>query len=493
MLKRTGIIISLLAYLFVFLANLYFPSDFDMGWHQKYGEYVVQNKKILHENTFSTELTGYRWVNSSWGLDVFRYLLYVSSGFWGYILMGGVMVALTFFFFSKASSFSFWDQAIIFPLMVFLQYPLNVHSFRGQQVSILGTGILYLLLIQYERGHRKRLLLTIPFFFLWANIHGQFVLGILIFLFYAFVRFFIDYIYTTIKEKKVYFHPYLLLAAIGSFIATLINPFGLSLYLETFTHTDTPAIFAITEWLPIPPFSTTWWYMILFGIVFGLGVYMCFRDKKHGELVPFFLIGAGLYFCSFWMGRFVWTMYYILLPFIFFATSYLKPKSLVLQVSLSAGAIISCLLYVLFVTLPKNHFNSTPSWTQYCNLTGCSIRGGAYLAQHHWKGKLLTDYNMGGFLIWNFPSVKPSMDGRMSLWVDEKGYSAFIPYYRLEQGVDDPNLSQFDTIFMERHRALNQRMVSLVQNKLWKVVYYDNFAIIYERIGDPSPLTNPIQ
>jgi len=68
-------------YFIVFIASLYFPSDPDLGWHLKYGEYFFQHGSILRDNTFSTLMPQFHWANVSWGTDVLTYAAFMSGGF----------------------------------------------------------------------------------------------------------------------------------------------------------------------------------------------------------------------------------------------------------------------------------------------------------------------------------------------------------------------------------------------------------------------------
>jgi len=118
-----------------FLASLAFSTDPDLGWHLKYGEYFFQHGSVLRDNTFSVMMPQFHWANVSWGTDLLTYAVYHSGGFGGLTILGSMFVTATFFFFSKAATLSVWDEAFLFPLLLYLEKPLNVVSFRGQQIS----------------------------------------------------------------------------------------------------------------------------------------------------------------------------------------------------------------------------------------------------------------------------------------------------------------------------------------------------------------------
>ena len=70
----TGLIYSAL---FVYLIYPY--SDFDWGWHYRYGEYFFTHHQILRHDIFSWTMPGYEWVNHSWLYDLVLYVLCVNS------------------------------------------------------------------------------------------------------------------------------------------------------------------------------------------------------------------------------------------------------------------------------------------------------------------------------------------------------------------------------------------------------------------------------
>lgn len=94
---------------------------------------------------------------------------------------------------------------------------------------------------------------------------------------------------------------------------------------------------------------------------------------------------------------------------------------------------------------------------------------------------MLTFYNWGGWLIANFPQIKPSIDGRMHLWRDEKGYSSFAEYYPYEQNWKSIDTSDYDIVYMTPEKPLYKQMVSLVKENKWISSYKDDYAAIFER------------
>ncbi|MBI3955461.1 hypothetical protein HY338_03385 [Candidatus Gottesmanbacteria bacterium] len=94
---------------------------------------------------------------------------------------------------------------------------------------------------------------------------------------------------------------------------------------------------------------------------------------------------------------------------------------------------------------------------------------------------LLTFYNWGGFIIWNYPYLKPSIDGRMHLWREDKGYSAFDEYYPLEQNLKEIDNSRYTKVLINTSKPLYKKLMKLVDQDKWKLLYSDDLAAVFSK------------
>lgn len=132
--------------------------------------------------------------------------------------------------------------------------------------------------------------------------------------------------------------------------------------------------------------------------------------------------------------------------------------------------------------LPRRYLGEM-NWFRYCRELGCSPNGAKFIETNFPGEKVWTDYNLGGWLIWNYPKVKPSIDGRMPLWVDpHTHYSPFLDnYYPLETGKADPDDSKYDVFFTKNARIVRDKLDQLVLAGKWAKVYQDSHASVYVR------------
>src|SRR3989344_4622281 len=288
--KVYRILLNFLPYLFIFIASLYRPYDADLGWHLKYGEYFFKTGQILKENTFSSEMPDFIWPNAAWLTDIISFFTFNLGGFFGLTLLGALVVTLTFYFFSKAFELSFWEKVIIFPLLVFFESPVNQVSFRGQALSIMLLGVMMWLLNLYEKGHKRIFLAIIPLFLLWANIHGQFILGLGIFglwnFFYLLKNFFVSSEDVNFKSFAVKFLGYLkkefsevrflVLVFTATVLATFAHPYGINIYNDAFLHFGNKDLHSVMEYLPFEDLSQPWWNQMVLSIILFFGVIILF-------------------------------------------------------------------------------------------------------------------------------------------------------------------------------------------------------------------------
>ncbi len=468
-------IASLLPYILVFVATLAHPLDFDLGWHLRFGKDFWLVGRMIYENTYSTEMVGYKWFNSSWLLDVIRYPFWQLTGFWGHALLGTLVPILTFFTIAKYLKLSFLQKSILFPVLAWIEYPLYLHSFRAQEVSLLFLSILIAILWKYQKTNTRLIFILIPLFFVWANIHAQFVLGIFALVIWSFV-----YLFLKIQkglEKSLLFISF---TVILSFLVTLINPYTIAIYNDSLVHSGNPAIQFILEFAKPVIFSQIWWNLVVWGILMLVSIIIMIKKKTLGFYLPYIIVGVPLYIISFFMGRYLWSMYILTIPILYVLIYYIKIKNNLIANMLGATIVTLSTIYVVIKILPAKQI-SNMSWGTYCSFMECSQKGTEILTSMKNPGRIYTDYNFGGWLIWNYPDIKPGVDGRMPLWVDSSGYSAFVRYVMLENNRNYVQLAPFDTYFIRNARPLNFQLEKLVKLKKFRLVFRDKFTSIYTR------------
>ena len=482
MLKKYNIfekLINTLPYLFVFLASIHFPTDPDLGWHLKYGEYFFQHVKVLLDNTFSQLMPDFKWANTSWSTDLISYLTFHNFGFFGLAILGAFIITLTFYFFSKAAKLSFFEKSLIFPLIIYFMDPLSTISFRGQLLSILFLGILFYLLTVYEQ--KRKISFIIPLLFLfWSNLHGQFLIGLGLFLGWTIVRLLNNYFLLKIKLKDILTEgKFLGFIFFLSVLFTLINPFGLGIYKDVFSHFINPDLKLVAEYLPFNDLSTPWWNLVIVSALAVWGGVLLMAENKFFDKLPKISLFFVTYALSFSVRRYAWMMYYLAIPLLKPVVHFLEPHTK--KYKYISGTIILILItsVVFYFKLPLSKYYNF-SWNNYCQFNFCSQKAVEYILKNNLEKKnLLTMYNWGGWIIWNYPQIKPTIDGRMHLWRDKKGYSGFEEFFSLEQNLADIDKSKYNVVFISPEKQIYNRLLQLAKEGRWKLVYRDDYSGVF--------------
>jgi hypothetical protein len=485
-LKIFEILIAIILFSGIFISSIHTPMDPDLGWHLKYGEYFFENGKILRDNIFSQLMPDYKWNNSSWATDLITYQTFSNFGFIGLSLLGSLVITLTFFFLGKAAKLHIFEKVLLFPIILWFVLPVNQVAFRGQLISLLFIAIMYYLLSRYEEN-KKVILLLIPFFTLWSNLHGEFILGLALLGIWSIV-FGLKEIYLNYRKNITKFfndHKILILTVIGSGFSTLVNPFGIGIYLETIKHFGDPMQKSITEWQSPGDFTTVWWHQLFIALLGGIGIAMMGIGKKTLDKAPFYVPSIVLFFLTFGVRRYAWPFYYSTVFLLKPIVSFLKPDKE--KHSLIAAFVLGA-IFLGFSIWGKYPFTNVKemTWNDYCKKSvSCSPRAAQTVIAYNLNNdKLLTIYDYGGWLIWNYPQIKPTVDGRMHLWRDEKGYSGFEWFHQIEQGTNpdmDIDKTEYNAVLTSRKKPIYFRLVQLTKEGKWKSLHVDKYGAVFVR------------
>lgn len=382
----------------ILFQNGKFYLDPDFGWHLKVGELILKSGIPAHD-TFSYTMPSYKYIYHDWLSDVLITRLYPLIGYTGlsaiYAAIATGALLITTFIYRKLN---------MLPMIAAASFMLTPSGIRTQLITWLFLAIL-LLMLSLNKNSKLKCLIPI-LFLLWVNLHGGFVLGLLVLLLFA-----------VFQTTKLF--PILLL----SILATLINPYGIGIWQEvTKTTSGLFLHFAIAEWLP-PILDFDIPLMIFLAITSSL--VFAFRkilDKAELVLFGIFLLLAIS------ANRNIPLFALISIPifakvFLEFRKEAAKRKS---------GPKWFGLIYFLFSVLAIicfiSGFKSSLTIQQASEKSYYPKEAIGYLKNHPFPGNLFSLYNWGGYLIWKYPEKRVFVDGRMPSWKvvqARKGESAF--------------------------------------------------------------------
>ncbi|HBC72774.1 MAG: hypothetical protein UX91_C0006G0068 [Candidatus Amesbacteria bacterium GW2011_GWB1_47_19] len=461
----------LIPLIYVFVSSLYPATDFDLGWHLKYGEYFFNNGVILRENVFSSALPQYKWVNISWGIDLVEYLIFSRFGFIGLSLLAASAITLAILLVIRTSHAGLWELLILLPFFVWVNKSLFQTSFRGHVLSTLYFSLLLYILNLFSSNPRLALYILPALFVVWANTNGSFILGLLLTGIWLGSSFF------TKATHRRYLASGLLLAI----LFTPIHPFGLGIFKESLRHAHNSDLAKIAEWSS-PLVNRNGSGPIAWQIALYLACLALIITRRHTFQLQIFILSLTLSVLSWAAMRYITPLTIISFPLLVYLLKSIRPPSHML-VSVLLVSIFTLLILMRIIQFSQQNNFYSMNWNLYCSVyNSCSPAGAEFIIAHSLnKPDLLTAYEFGGWLIWNYPQIKPYIDGRMHIW-SQNDFSPFAYYYSVsESGEQDINDSQFNTVFISKDTHLYFELERRSKTGSWKKIFEDATTAIFVR------------
>lgn len=286
--------------------------DTDLGWHVRVGEFVAQQKHIPTTDflTFSAQRIPYAY--HSWATALLLYFAYTYGGSIGVSLLYGVMYGgIGSMFFLTSRTITSKPSPRWLALIITLSMPLLITSI-GLRTQVFGLCMMcifvYLIITNEKRSDKKNIVLITILFATWANTHGSIILGIGLLGLWLTLQ--------VVLTKKL---PYLpaIVAFTTAVSATLINPYGIDLLIQTFTMLTNPTVTqANMDWQPLFAKSAYGFnvHEILLIICSSTIGFPRLKEMKHR---PILIIAIILLLFTIMTRRFMLGLLPILLPFVF--------------------------------------------------------------------------------------------------------------------------------------------------------------------------------
>lgn len=409
--------------------------DPDLGWHLRVGEQIINTGNIPRQDIFSHTMPEFEWIDHEWLVDAWLFWMQINN----------LWLAVTVIFATLAfSPFLIWiirARHLSWLWVIFLS-AISITPFIGVRPQIISFFIFFIvfeMLRSSTSKHWEWVVLPV-IFFIWANLHGGFIVGLILFASFLAAHQFHD----KFKNWKLWkFHLKLendqptisrtqynhaLISFIISILATLINPYGWRLYGEIFTViTSSYAMKYIMEWASVASSGNI---AILIFLACFLALFINYWQKYSAiallPIILFFVMGVKTV-------RNFPLFLIIAMPFIFSAIELLRRDAIKSQKLAPFNArtwqILRFVAIILFM-IPIAYAGYS---TRDHQNSGYPEKAIVFMEQkiknREWNNiVMLNEYNWGGYLIWRLPEVKVFIDGRMPHWIALDGNSAMKDY-----------------------------------------------------------------
>jgi hypothetical protein len=251
-------------------------ADPDIWWHLRTGQWVIEHAAVPTHDPFSSHGQSQPWIAYSWLFAVLVYGCHAALGLRGIVLVTVVLaylVSLLLYHVIAQRIRSFWPAAALTALALLSLTVL--FSPRPWLFSMLFSILTLEAILRVQEGRDTWRLWLLPVaYVLWANIHIQFIYGLLL-LGLAWVAPLLtvrggEWIGCLPKpfSRGWYRLVWLFLLCL---LATLVNPYHIRLYGVMWEYASQPLAFAIVRELQAPQFRAPyeWLMLLLLGLAAG--------------------------------------------------------------------------------------------------------------------------------------------------------------------------------------------------------------------------------
>lgn len=496
--------------------------DPDFGWRLKTGELILE-RGVPKTDWYSFTMPDFPWIDHAWLTDVLIYKIYSNFGFQILLLVFLVISVLSFVILIKPKQFLFYSLPAVLGFLAILGF-LGI---RAQIITIFFIALLWKVLSQFleNQDSFSRSIFYIPILFLiWANLHGGFFAG----LFILFLFLILEIFKKTFFFKKLIALPFfqgqnfkeqslkktltIFIVLFFSFLATLVNPYGLRIYEEILrTSSDNFLRLYIAEWLPLL-FSNPSIFVILYLALF-LGLLIPLRKKiEFSQLV----IGLIFLVLAFLNQRHFPLFVVLSLPIFAEFLFHFRQKVIPERLKILLAGFKKWLIVFIFLAILVYGFYPTVNYIFKKNTADYyPERALSFLKTLPLSDNLFNEYSWGGYLIWKIPERKLFIDGRMPSWRQnnqfvfgdyvkiikaEEGFEKLLDKYEVkiallknEKKKDfKKEENKFANFLKKQTRLLKilglesqkKDLVKELINLNWQVIYEDQTAIILRKEND---------
>lgn len=532
-LEKNQFSLILWAFFYFFIFTLLLRGSFgyldpDLGWHLKVGEEISRTWTVPEVNHYNYTFTG-NWVDHEWlsnlaAYEIFNHQGYIALSVLFALLIVAVLIMLNVW---VRRAYPAVSPFFIIIFQLFGVVASSPHfGVRMQESGLLFLTLILMIIYHYNKHKDWRLLLAlVPIMYLWACLHGSFLIGFAIFGAWASVKIIEKFLRrycgkdwldfsSSLKWREIIVFSG---AALLSFAVTLFTPYGLKLYSFLNGYKDNFYVSHIQEWrsqflYPFQYQQLLYLALVLLGVIFYIYysrgdkrswrldlwtlfififfVFLSFKSRRHFPLMfaATFVPSAGIFSAlfrtadkekpseSFWVIK-DWLKWFLLL----------------------------CLFLSSLLQLVSTDFTASPFSAfrrEY------PIGAVEYLRVHpqYDEVRLFNDYGWGGYLIWSLPERRLFIDGRLPQ-VEYQGQTFLEEYFDFfKKGAavsekladydiglvlmpvkdEETKAKRWEQIFFglgnQNLSGHNYLRDYLSGSPDWRPAYYDRTAIIYEKI-----------
>jgi len=481
----------------------------DFGWLLKTGQHIYETCQAPHAELFSFTAQGNKYIDSHWLFQLLLYISYLMGGIVGTTLFAAGIVTATF----GVVYLIAYDREKYAVASVFVLAGIVMASGRflprPHLITIFFLSIYFFILERHSRRGGRLILLLPCFQLLWVNMHGLFVLGLVLPALYLACGLFEMKIGLPWVAKQIDGGPrrndLILLGAVlaGMVFESLLSPYTLdvALYpLTLFREVQSGANVVAGSVAELAPTLRGTdlsravryfrWMVYLLPVTFILN----WRRANPAHIVLF----AAFFYLALIARRNLDLFAVIAMPIAarniagfldelprYFKRTVLSRVGGFIQPAVS-GLIILGMFYMIFLITTDRYFIRDRDLTRFgfgVAMEAHPIKAANFVEAANLGGEMFNDPSVGGYLIWRFfPERRVYFDGRWEVYGER-----FLENFK--KVCSDPSLfdSQADVAGIEyallTHSLghLSRLIKHMLESPDWALVYFDEISMVFAK------------
>ncbi len=453
----------------------------DIWWHLRNAAHFFQYHSFPRVDSYSFGAAGLPWLDHEWLSELPFFLSFKSLGLRGVLTVYFAVLVLIYVgvYYRSCRAGADCKNATITTLLAILLGTVSI----GPRMLLFGWLCLVGLLLVLDHFQRsgKGLWLLPPLFAVWINLHGSWILGMVI-LALTIVSGLVEgewglvvaRRWTPAELKK------LLLASAVSAAALFVNPFGRTLVLYPFDllFRQKSNLQYVDEWHSVD-FSTGNGKLALITLFALLAAALFSRRRWRLDEV---VLAAFAVWAALSHGRMLFFAGLILPPILAPRLTLFPPYERELDKPWLNAAIMAAVACSIVVFFPSNAQLQQRVAQEY---PAAALQ---FMEQQHLNGKIFNEYMWGGYMEWNSPELKPLIDGRADIFVHNGVFDDVVKANAINEPLNILKKYQIDYALLKPTQPLTYL---LRHSPGWRLIYEDKVAVLLEHT--PAPATAPLK
>jgi len=430
-------------------------NDGDVSWHIATGQWILDHRALPHVDPFSFTWAGKPWVPIEWLAEVLFGGVYCLDGYSGVAALAtAAMMTLHALVYFNATRFIRPLAAVgVIVAMDVVLIPMMLA--RPHLLAWVLVALWTWLMLRARDHHRAPPLAAALLMVIWANLHGSFVMGLVIA-----AAFGLEALISADDRKQAFrqWAPF----GVACLVAVFVNANGIEGVLHPLRIANLAMLPLIDEWKPSNPAATPFFFAVL-----AVTLILSWLKRPRLPAVRWLLLGALLILALLQVRH---QAVLAIVAAMILPRGFAKESETVAPVRslvpLAAGAIAA--MVAVRAVLPMNPVENEANPWKLIAAVPPPLR----------SQPVLNGYSMGGPLI--LSGIRPYVDGRGDMYGDE----LVVGYTHIRDG-DAAALAEAVGKWNIRWAILPNRYTKLLalldRTPGWRRIHQDKVGVIYVR------------